>query len=126
MSGSQSWVEPTTHDPGADAGPALPTALHDSYGQQLAAMLELVRSGDAFSKPTTAQRLSVRLVGVLMRLHEAHQVDDHGRCSICWPRPGRWWRPWPCRATCTVHAAFAFHMPPHPDLWADGGRREPV
>lgn len=102
---------PVTPDPGA-AGPTLPTALHDAYGRQLAAMLELVRSGEAFTEPITAERLSLRLVGVLTRLHEAHQVDNQGRCSICLPRPRRWWRLWPRRAACTVHDAFTFHMLP--------------
>lgn len=111
MSRPHIWVGPATRDPGTYAGPTLPTALHETYRQQLADMLELVRSGEAFSEPATAERLSIRLVGVLTRLHDGHQVDDHGRCSICWPRPRRWWRPWPQRAACTVHAAFAFHLP---------------
>jgi len=68
-------------------------------------------AGEAFSEPTTAERLSVPLVGVLTRLHQGHQVDERGRCSICWPRPHRWWRPCPRRALCTVHTAFAFHLP---------------
>lgn len=114
MSRPHSWVGPATRDLGT-AGLTLPTALHDTYGQQLAAMLELVRSGEAFTDPATAERLSVQLVGVLTRLHEGHPVDDHGRCSICCPRPRRWWRPWPRRAACTVHAAFAFHLP-HADI----------
>ncbi len=94
MTRPRGWIGPATRDPGT-AGPTLPTALHATYAQQLAAMLELVRSGEAFSEPAIAQRLSIRLVGVLTRLHEGHQVDDHGRCSICWPRPRRWWRPGP-------------------------------
>lgn len=109
MSRPHSWVGPATRDPGT-AGPTLPTALHEAYGRELADMLELVRSGEAFSKPVTAERLSLRLVGVLTRLHEGHQVDDHGRCEICWPRPRKWWRPWPSRAACTVHAAFGAYL----------------
>lgn len=110
MSRLWSWVGPARCGPGT-AGPTLPTALHDSFGQQLAAMFELVRSGEAFAEPTTAERLLLPLVGVLTRLHEGHQVDDHGRCAICCGAPRAWWRPWPRRAVCTVHAAFAFHMP---------------
>jgi hypothetical protein len=105
-----SWVGPATRGPGTAAGPTLPTVLHDSFGQQLAAMLELLRSGEAFSDPITAERLFMCLVAVLTRLHEEHQVDNHGRCSPCRPRPRRWW-PWPRRTVCTVHAAFASHMP---------------
>ncbi len=110
MSRSQSWVGPVTRGPGTAAGPTLPTVLHDAYGQQLAAMLELVCSGQAFSEPTTTERLLLPLIGVLTRVHEEHQVDEYGRCSPCRPRPRRWW-PWPRRAACAVHAAFAFHMP---------------
>lgn len=110
MSRSRSWVGPATRGPGT-VGPTLPTVLHDSFGQQLAATLELLRSGEAFSDPITVERLFMCLVGVLTRLHEEHQVDDRGRCpGICRPRPRKWW-PWPRRAVCTVHAAFASHMP---------------
>ena len=104
--------------PRGQAGPAMRhgdvpvsaqhTALYDAYGRELARMIELVRSGEAFTEPVMAERLLVRLVGVLMRLHEGHQVDDHGRCSSCRPSPGRWWF-WPRRTFCTVHAAFASH-----------------
>lgn len=111
MSRPHSGVGPATRGPGSDAGPTLPTSLHDTYGQQLADMLELVRSGKAFTEPPTAQRLSIRLLGVLTRLHEGHQVDEHGRCAICWPRSRTWWRPWPRRAACTVHAAFGAYLP---------------
>ncbi len=111
MSRPHSWVGPATRDPGTAAGPTQLTALHETYGQELADMLALVRSGEAFSEPATAERLSVRLIGVLTRLHEGHQIDEHGRCSICWPRPRRWWRPWPQRAACTVHTAFAADLP---------------
>jgi len=84
-------------------------------------MLELVCTGKAFCEPATAQRLSIRLVGVLTCLHQGHQVDDQGRCSICWPRPRRWWRPWPQRALRTVYTAFGVYLPhaQEPDLgWA--------
>ncbi len=110
MNRFRSWVGPVTHGPGT-AGPTLPDARHETYGQELAAMLELVCSGRAFTEPVTAERLSFRLVGILTRLYEGHDVDEHGRCSICRPRPRRWWRPWPGRAACTVDDAFAFHMP---------------
>lgn len=107
---SQAGVGPTTRDPGTAAGPT-PTARHDMYGRELATMLELVRSGQAFTEQATAERLSVRLIGVLTRLHDEHDVDEHGRCLICRPHPRRWWHLWPRRVTCTVHAAFAYHLP---------------
>lgn len=86
-------------------------ALHEAYGRELANMLELIRTGEALSQPATAQRLSIRLVGVLIRLHEGHQVDQRGQCSICWPPPRRCWRPWPRRTSCTVHAALGAYLP---------------
>lgn len=72
-------------------------------------MLELISSGRAFTERTTTERLSFRLVGVLTQVYEKHDPGEHGRCLIC--RPRRWWQPWPRRATCTVHAAFAYHVP---------------
>lgn len=110
MSRPTSWVGPATRDPGTTAGLTLPAARHETYGRELAHMLELICSGEAFDEPITAERLLVRLVSVLTQLHEGHQVDDHGRCSICRPRSHRWWRPWPRRAACTVHAAFASYL----------------
>lgn len=105
-----SWRWPVTLRGCAVSAPDALT-LHESYGRQLADMLELVRTAEAFSQPVTAQRLSIRLIGVLTRLHEAHQVDKRGRCSICWPHPRRWWRPWPRHALCTVHTTFGDYLP---------------
>jgi hypothetical protein len=107
MSRLTSWVGLATRDPGT-AGPTRPTTRDDAYGRELVAMLELVRSGRAFKERATAERLSFRLVGVLTRAYEDHEVDEHGRCLIC--RPRMWW-PWPRRAAGTVRAAFAYHMP---------------
>lgn len=58
----------------------------------------------------TAERWLFRLAGALMRLQERHRVDEHGQCSICWPVPRTWWRPWLRRATCTVHTALGFYL----------------
>jgi hypothetical protein len=108
MSRFRNWVGPATRDPGT-ARPTRPTTLHNTYGQQLAALVELIRSGQAFTEPTTAERLLLPLVGVLTQVHQEHQVDNYGRCSICRATP-RAWRPWPRRTACTVHAALAYHM----------------
>ncbi|MGH3973287.1 MAG: hypothetical protein ACRDS9_08175 [Pseudonocardiaceae bacterium] len=74
------------------------------YGRELAGLLEEIRAGEV---PTlvvdqmTAERWLVRLAGALMRLQERHQVDERGRCSVCRPIPGKWWRRPPTRTTCT-------------------------
>lgn len=81
-------------------------ALHEEYERELVGFVELVRSGAAFSEQATAERLSIRLVGVLMSLLRRHRVDQRGRCSICRRSSGKWWRLWPKRTTCTVHAAL--------------------
>lgn len=108
MSRPNAWVGPRCY-PGTEAGPRLPTALHEAYGRELAKLLELIRSGEAFCEPSTAERLSICLVGVLTRLHEEHQVDEHGRCLIC--SPPMWWWPWQRRARCTVDTAFGAYFP---------------
>ncbi len=62
------------------------------------------------SRAAAVERQVVRVVGVLVRLHQSHQVDEQGRCSICWPVPRTWWRPWPRRSACTVHTALSFYL----------------
>lgn len=84
-------------------------AVHLSYGQQLAQGVQWLRSGEVFTR-CEAERLLIRLIAVLMQLHQAHQVDQFGRCPICCSHRSRW-RPWHRRAPCTVHAAFAHHLP---------------
>jgi hypothetical protein len=86
-----------------------PHILQDEYERELAAFVESVRSGEAFSDQATAERLSIRLVGALLRLQQCHRVDHRGRCPICRATP-RWWRPWPKRVPCTVHAALSFSL----------------
>lgn len=110
MSRFRNWVGPATRDPGTarptrpttlhntygqqlaallelirsspgTAGVTLPAALHDTYGQQLAALVELIRSGQAFTEPTTAERLLLPLVGVLTQVHQEHQVDAGARSA---------------------------------------------
>jgi hypothetical protein len=86
-----------------------PRRLQEEYERELAAFVESVRSGEAFSDQATAERLSIRLVGALLSLQQHHCVDRHGRCPICRATP-RWWWPWPKRVPCTVHAALRFAL----------------
>jgi hypothetical protein len=86
-----------------------PRRLQEEYERELADFVESVRSGEAFSDQTTAERLSIRLIGALLWLQQCHRVDRHGRCPICRAIPGWWW-PWPKRVPCTVHAALGFAL----------------
>ncbi|MGH3776481.1 MAG: hypothetical protein ACRDRR_12255 [Pseudonocardiaceae bacterium] len=87
-----------------------PTAAHDMYGKEIARLLDQVLASDLVSDRAAVERQVVRVVGVLVRLHQSHQVDEQGRCSICWPVPRTWWRPWPRRSACTVHTALSFYL----------------
>jgi hypothetical protein len=87
-----------------------PRTLHDAYGRKLAEFVEMVRTGKAFSDQTTAERILMRLLGTLLSLQQCHQVDAHGRCSVCRTAPRTGWWPWPRRSTCTVHTALRFHL----------------
>jgi hypothetical protein len=52
----RSWVGPATCGPGP-AGPTLPTAaLHDSYGRELAGVLERVLAGDLVTDWVSVER----------------------------------------------------------------------
>jgi hypothetical protein len=87
-----------------------PQALHETYGQELTGLLDGVLAGDLMSDRASLERQVVRVVGALLWLHQRHRVDEHGRCSICWPLPRTWWWPWPRRSTCTVHSSLSFHL----------------
>lgn len=90
-----------------------PAALHEMYRRELAKLLDNIVAGEVPAvamDQATAERWIVRLVGALVRLQEQHRVDEHGRCSICWPLPPTWWRPWPKRSTCTVHTVLGFYL----------------
>ncbi len=102
----RSWVGPATCGPGT-AGPTLPTVLHDTYGRVLAGLLDAVLAGDLATDWVSVERQVVSALAASVQLYGQHQVDEQGRCLIC--REARW--PWPRRAACTVHAAFASHMP---------------
>lgn len=84
--------------------------LYRAYGRDLSELLDRLLTGEAVSDRATVERL-VWFVGALLRLHEWHWLDRHGRCAICWPIPRTWWRPWPKRSTCTVHAALSLLSP---------------
>jgi hypothetical protein len=90
------------------------TTLHKAHGRDLAVLLDELLAGEVVSDRVTAERL-VRSVGALQRLHDRHRLDPHGRCSICWPIPRTWWRPWPKRSICTVHAVLTFFLPQQPN-----------
>ena len=88
-------------------------ALHELYGRELTGLLEGIRAGEVPAvvvDQVTAERWLFRLAGALLRLQERHQVDNHGRCSVCRPLQPTWWRPWPKRSVCTVHSALGFFL----------------
>lgn len=90
-----------------------PVALQKMYGRELAELLDKILAGEVPAvvvDQATAERWLLRLAGALMRLQQRHRVDHRGRCSICWPVPRAWWRPWLRRATCTVHTALGFYL----------------
>jgi hypothetical protein len=108
MNRLRSWVGPTTR-PGGAAGPTRPT-VHEAYGRELSRLLERVLTGDLATDWADVERAVVSALTALEQLYAEHRVDERGCCLICWETT-RWWRPWPRRAACTVHAAFAYHMP---------------
>lgn len=104
----------------ADVGHEVPTALLPSFvtttlGAPAAALglIEGISEGLAGTgrfiggalADDPARRRAVAVGGYTSS--GEHEVDDHSRCVIC--REDRW--PWRRRRACTVHAAFAFHMP---------------
>jgi len=90
------------------------TTLYQAYGRELAELLDLLLAGEVVSDRATAEQL-VRVVSVLLRLHDRHRIDPRGQCAICWPIPRTWWRPWPKRSICTVHAALSFFLHHQPN-----------
>jgi hypothetical protein len=84
--------------------------LYKAHERVLSQLQDELLTGEVVSDRATIERL-VRVVGVLLRLHDRHRLDQHGQCAICWPIPRTWWRPWPKRSICTIHAALAFFLP---------------
>lgn len=89
--------------------PSVHATLYASYGRELHELLDLLLTGEVVTDRATAERL-VRSVGALQRLHDQHRLDDRGRCTVCWPMPRTWWRPWPKQSLCTVHSALDFYL----------------
>lgn len=87
--------------------------LYKAHGRELAVLLDELLAGEVVSDRATAERL-VRSVGALQRLHDRHQLDQQGRCAVCWPIPPTWWRPWPKRSICTVHVALSSFLHQQP------------
>ena len=83
--------------------------LHRFFGEELSELLDTVLIGDVVTDRATAERL-VRSIGALVHLYKRHTIDARGRCALCWPMPRHWWRPWPRRSTCSVHAALIFYL----------------
>ena len=90
-------------------------AVSRVFGDELSEILDIVLAGEIVSDRALAERL-VRAVGALAHLHGRHPLDTRGRCAWCWAVPRRWWRPWPKRSTCTVHAALNFFLQQPADL----------
>lgn len=89
------------------------TTLYEAYGRVLTQLRDELLTGEVVSQRATVERL-IRVVGALLLLHDRHRLDRHGRCAICWPIPRTWWRPWPKRSICTVHAALTFFLQHQP------------
>lgn len=83
---------------------------HEAYGKELTELLGLLLASKAVTDWAAVERRLVRSVAALVRLHDLHRLDEQGRCTVCWPVPRTWWRPWPKRSICTVHTALGFHL----------------
>lgn len=89
--------------------------LHRVFGDELSGLLYTVLAGEVVADRDGAERLA-RALGALVYLHGRHRLDARGWCRVCWPVPRRWWRPWPRRPTCTVHAALSYFLRQPSDL----------
>lgn len=88
-----------------------PPIVAEAYGRELAELLDAVLAGDLVTDHAAIiERRVVRSLGALVWLQQRHRVDKRGRCSICRPARRAWWRLWPQRTTCTVHAALSFYL----------------
>jgi hypothetical protein len=93
--------------------PSVHETLYQAHGRELSELLDLLLAGEVVSDRATAERL-VKVVGAVQRVHDRHRIDTRGRCVVCWPVPRTWWRPWPKRSLCTVHAALSFFFRQQP------------
>jgi hypothetical protein len=87
--------------------------LYEACGRVLSELRDQLLTGEVVSERATVERL-VNSVGALLRLHDQHRLDRHGRCAICRPIPRTRWRLWPKRSICTVHAALSFFLQHQP------------
>jgi hypothetical protein len=93
--------------------PNVHATLYQAYGRVLSELRDELLTGEVVSDRATVERL-IKVVGATLLLHDRHRIDRHGRCAICWARPRTWWRPWPKRSLCTVHAALSFFLQQQP------------
>lgn len=72
---------------------------HERAGRELAAVTEALLPGTAVADRGLAEAL-LRIIGVMLRLHEEHAPDSKGRCHMC----GR-------RETCPMRVVAAVYSP---------------
>jgi hypothetical protein len=58
---------------------------HERASRELAAVAEALLPGTAVADRGLAEAL-LRIIGVMLRLHEEHAPDGKGRCHICGSR----------------------------------------
>lgn len=92
---------------GGGAEPSHPVVLRESCRRRLAGLLDRVRAADV---PQVVAERCLLLAGAFDALHEAHQVDELGRCSVCWSASARWWWPWPSRSECSIDATLSLYL----------------
>ena len=87
------------------------TTMYQAYGRLLSELQDQLLIEEVVSDRMTIEHL-IRVIGAVLLLHNRHRIDQRGRCSIYWPVPRTrtWWRPWPKRPVCTVHAALGFFL----------------
>jgi hypothetical protein len=88
---------------------SVPETLHRVYEQELKSLLETVLAGIEVSDRAIAERL-VRVLGATLRVHQKHLVNGDAQCGICRSTRDGWWRLWPRRTVCSVHAALSFFL----------------
>jgi hypothetical protein len=56
--------------------------LYEAYERMLSELRNELLTGEVVSDRATVERL-IRSVGALLRLHDRHRIDWHGRCTVC-------------------------------------------
>lgn len=99
-------VESDDGEAGSASDPSGPVMHHRIVDDELQEVAGTVITGEAVLDRAASERL-LRVLGAVVSLHRMHDVDDHGRCTICRPKARlRWWR----RDTCSVHATLTTHL----------------